>query len=293
MRQINLLVADNDEDFLRVSSEFLEEEGYKVLTAADPIQARQMLEHDKIDLAVLDLRLVNDSDKKDLSGLELARDVAPAVPKIILTSFSTEGIARQTLRPALDGLPPAVDLLPKQEGWDALATAIRRGLKLPRRFAEGIDDLSGQLRTDYEDARHQVKINFWVSLGVAIGGTVILFVGIGLGFSQQLATGILGTIAGLVIDIVSVLFFRREKEAIARMDEYHAELLDTRQFKTLLDACDELMTPKCQTAMREKVIEAAIDRWLWFGKSLSLKPQPMPANTFLTREDQTEEVKVE
>jgi CheY-like chemotaxis protein len=122
-----VLFADNDPDFLDTRAEFLEQAGYRVRKAYTLEQARQLLETAHIHLAILDIRMENDDDEKDISGLTLARDPAfRPVPKIILTGFPTYEAVRQALGPALDGLPPAVDFLAKQEGPEVLIQAVER-----------------------------------------------------------------------------------------------------------------------------------------------------------------------
>ena len=74
MTLITILMADNDSDFLNVRAEYLEQNGYRVLRAATPEQARRLLSEEHLHLAVLDVRLVDDDDEKDASGLLLAED---------------------------------------------------------------------------------------------------------------------------------------------------------------------------------------------------------------------------
>lgn len=128
MPKATILFADNDPDFLQTRSEFLKQEGYRVVPAANPTEARRELEAGGIDLAILDIRLVNDDDDRDTSGLTLAREVARTVPKIILTGFPSYDYVREALRPQLDGLPAAVNFVAKQEGPEALLRAVRKAL---------------------------------------------------------------------------------------------------------------------------------------------------------------------
>ncbi len=122
-----ILFADNTPDFLDTRAEFLEQAGYQVLKARTPEEARNLLREAYCHLAVLDIRLENDDDDKDVSGLILAKDPDfQPIPKIILTSFPTHQAAREAMRPIPDGLPPAVDFLDKEEGPEALIQAIER-----------------------------------------------------------------------------------------------------------------------------------------------------------------------
>jgi predicted nucleotide-binding protein len=127
MEKSTILFADNNPDFLSTCKEFLENAGYRVVTAANPTQARQVLKEKHIDLAILDLRLQNDNDGRDESGLWLAKEVVSFVPKIILTGFPATESARAALRPDM-GLSVAVDYLGKDEGPDALLNAVRKAL---------------------------------------------------------------------------------------------------------------------------------------------------------------------
>ena len=129
MKTVTILFADNAPGFLKVRSEFLEAAGYRVAVANNPHEARQLLEGGGIDLAVLDIRLVNDDDEKDLSGLTLAKETAPGIPKIILTDYPSMETVREALRPQVGGLPAAVEFVSKLEGVDVLIQAIDRAIK--------------------------------------------------------------------------------------------------------------------------------------------------------------------
>ena len=131
MMQPIILFADNDPDFLKTRSEFLEQAGYQVIPATQPAEAKRVIEQGQVDLAVLDLRLINDDDEKDLSGLNVAKESQPSIPKIVLTRFPTGKAVRKILGSTLNNLPPAVDFIAKQEGPQALLTAIRKAL-VPR-----------------------------------------------------------------------------------------------------------------------------------------------------------------
>lgn len=189
MIKAKILFADNDPDFLKTRSEFLEQHGYQVIPAAEPVEAKRIIEQGRVDLAILDLRLINDNDNKDFSGLSVAKESFSSVPKIILTKFPTVKAVRETLGATLDGLSPGVDFVAKQEGPQALLTAVRKALKLSTRFQDKIDNLSDQIRTDYEDARQQAKVNFWASLGVAVIGIVIIIAGMALAMAEIVQVG--------------------------------------------------------------------------------------------------------
>lgn len=127
MQKRRLLFADNDPDFLDTRAEFLEIAGYAVLKARSPEQVRQLLADAYIHIAILDIRLVDDDDEQDTSGLSLAKDPAfTLIPKIILTGFPTYRAVREVLGPVVDGMPAAVNFLAKEEGPDVMIQAIEQ-----------------------------------------------------------------------------------------------------------------------------------------------------------------------
>ena len=132
MTQATILFADNDRDFLDTRSEFLEAEGYTVLKAYCLEEARDILDHRQVQLAILDIRLTDDADAGDISGLELAQEAAyNSLPKIMLTGFPNVEAVRIALRPVVNQLPPAVDYISKKgekgrSGADVLIEAVKQ-----------------------------------------------------------------------------------------------------------------------------------------------------------------------
>ncbi len=130
MLNATVLLADNDPDFVRARAELLEQRGIRVVAAANPFQARELLDKGGIDLAVLDIRLIDDDDEKDLSGLLLAKEACQSIPKIFLTRFPSVEYVRSALRTQIDGSPLAVGFVDKAEDPEALVEAILNALGL-------------------------------------------------------------------------------------------------------------------------------------------------------------------
>jgi predicted nucleotide-binding protein len=126
MFQPTILIAENKEEFRTEVVDFLTRHGFSVLEATNPKDARDLLDAGKADIAVIDVRLINDADPADESGLKLAVDAAHQVPKIILTAFPTPAKVRTAMRRINGQLPAATDFLDKAEGLDALLAAIRK-----------------------------------------------------------------------------------------------------------------------------------------------------------------------
>ncbi len=149
MTKGQILLADNEPDFLSTRAEYLERHNYTVFTAASPQEVREHLTNHYIHVAILDIRLVNDDDERDKSGLMLAQDrtFAP-IPKIIFTDFPTYQNVREALSPTSSGLSPADRFVAKKEGPTAMLSAVD-------------DIMEDQLNINHElDIRFGEKLSF-------------------------------------------------------------------------------------------------------------------------------------
>ena len=125
-----VIFIDNDLDFLETRVEVLEDEGYEVYQAGSLQEAEALLERSWVHVAIIDVRLRSDTDDKDTSGITLAKKNAfRPIPKIILTRYPTYRDVREALGPALDGLPPAVAFIAKQEGIDVMFDAVEKAFE--------------------------------------------------------------------------------------------------------------------------------------------------------------------
>ncbi|MBM4256656.1 MAG: hypothetical protein FJ147_12265 [Deltaproteobacteria bacterium] len=84
---------------------------------------KQLLGGYKVDLLITDIRLENDDDEKDVSGLTLAKAFPLSIPKIILTGFPSVNLVREAFRDSA-----AVDFVAKSEGDEELLKAIHSSL---------------------------------------------------------------------------------------------------------------------------------------------------------------------
>lgn len=122
-----ILLADNFPEFLATRAEYLEQAGYRVVKAGSPEEARQAINSLNIHLAILDVRLLNDDDARDESGLDMARDPALRfLPSIIMTGFPYVDGVREALRPFESS---AVDYLAKGEGPQVMVDAVNRAFE--------------------------------------------------------------------------------------------------------------------------------------------------------------------
>lgn len=244
MAKATILLIDNDLDFLITRREFLEKEGYKVVAASSPEEANASLKGEKVDLAIVDIRLFNDDDEKDNSGLELAKELRRFFPVIILTGYPSSEYMRQALASQIDGTRVAYDFLAKVDGPMALLSAIQKTLEINRqpRIKRGGDTLeaelksstkkvvrlsvSEQMRKDYETARLIARRISLVRLGLVISGAVVLFVGIIALIMGYTDVGIITAIGGIITGTLGGLNTKLlSNDANRRWEQFHKELM--------------------------------------------------------------------
>lgn len=90
MYRPTILLVDNDQDHLASWRDRLTQEGYQVLSAENTTDAKMLLASQLIHLAILDVRLKDDKDSKDRSGLEFNAEIDPLVARVIFTGHPPE-----------------------------------------------------------------------------------------------------------------------------------------------------------------------------------------------------------
>ncbi len=122
---LRILLVDNDVEFLQTRAALLRRAEFGVLEVGSVAEARRILDEQWVHISILDMRLEDDHDIDDISGIELARDARyQMIPKIIVTGYPSWEAARAALGSRLDGPPPADEFLAKKEGFEALVDAI-------------------------------------------------------------------------------------------------------------------------------------------------------------------------
>ena len=274
-----ILLVDNSPGFRDSVRDFLEHHGYRVITASDPVSAKAMMESELPLLAVIDVRLVDDTDDKDVSGLTLAKQTDPSIPKIILTGFPTYQAVREALGPSLDGLSAAVGFVAKDEGLRKLLAAIRlAGVRLNSRFEANLlkglkvralvalsnrmdeigatesarriqESADSTLRELVKSRDRENKSALQRRLIGMIGITTVFWL-IAAAFVAILFDAVKPTLlslaAGSVAGAIAVLFFRRENEARRRVCELDEELREVESQRGLIDDILELRSPSRQ-----------------------------------------------
>lgn len=85
MKEINILVLDDEKVFRKEIKEFLDGEGFSVLTAERPSEAFSILSENQIDIVILDLRL------PEMDGLQVLTKVKEEYPDIEVIMITGHG----------------------------------------------------------------------------------------------------------------------------------------------------------------------------------------------------------
>ncbi len=291
MKRKKILFVDNRADFLRTRTPLLKEAGYDVTPVSTIEEAREALRSQKFDLAILDLRLERENDPEDISGLRLAQEMTPWMPKIILSSFPNAEAVREALKIGPEGIPAAVDFVNKADGIEALKQSIRRALGLDLAWLRSVHSTDEDLERDYREAQGQARLMFVLSM-IFIGlGTLFLFSSLTIVVSllsrtQADATwmtplaGLLTAIGGVIAQTAGVLFFSRVDKANKRIEHYHDERLSGQRFEILLNACEDLGDHSEMS--RVHVVQAAAASWM--GPHTENDEKVVRAKPILTKE---------
>ena len=92
--------------------------------------AEKQLSENRIHIAIFDIRMIDDDDPEDISGLLMAqKEEYKTLPKIMLTAYPDLEYVRDTLRTNKNEYQPAVDFLSKDEGPQALIQSVEKTFK--------------------------------------------------------------------------------------------------------------------------------------------------------------------
>jgi hypothetical protein len=240
--------------------------------------------------------MVNDEDPDDWSGIEIARDTAPDVPKIVLTAYPGVRAVREALSPALRDVPPAVAFLSKKQGLPSVLEAIRVALdpgiaasrmrllaamESPNVLALseaterlGVDDSMERIRSLLEVERADlsvsreaaerrasqqslyVNIAAWIAVGLIVVALVLLARGEMAGTTASLA-------ATLAVSAVKRLFEGRAREAQKAAQDGLRRVVRLNWVHQMIEIAGQLDGPR-----RGNGLERILDFMLSDGKDL-------------------------
>ena len=139
MSDARILVVDDEADMVDNLVRILRREGYRCLSATDGKKALELLETERPDLLLTDLKMPG-LDGMDL--LRAAHDADPALPVIMITAFASIESAVAAVKEG------AFDYLPKNFSVDQLRVSVERALRQRHLQVEN-RNLREQLQTTF------------------------------------------------------------------------------------------------------------------------------------------------
>jgi predicted nucleotide-binding protein len=140
MGATKVLLADKDQELRQRWANLLRTHGFVVQEVTSFSEAREICRKRPPDLAVIDLHL---SEGEGHSPLLAGRAIDYSVQTIITVACPTMDVVREAFRRKTGSPPPAVDVIGKDEGDEAVLAAVRRALT-PRVFVAHGHDLGAK-----------------------------------------------------------------------------------------------------------------------------------------------------
>jgi CheY-like chemotaxis protein len=265
----SILVADNDDKWLDDLCKIIGGKGYGVIRATNPTDAMAVIGSHSADVAVLDLKLKDDSEY-DISGFNVARDSDRMVPKIIVSGYKNQREFSKDYPNAfqigIDAFPVIVDFVEKGDIISKLIPSIENALRIKDTWTLSTQSkISTQLKKDHERARWEAIIHYWITLLISIGFAVIIF--LGAHELHKASTGsplplILIVVGVLVAEVTNYLFSRKLEFLYHRVERYHEELLQTDRFGQLLSMSYSIKDERLREQFKLQLFDAATSQWL-------------------------------
>ena len=135
-KKIQILLVDDERDFLEPITVWLEAKGYDVITANNGEQALKVLESKQPDIVFLDIRMpVLDG----IGTLTRIRETNKELPVIMLTAYGEEKTLSQARHLGVSGFFPK-----RGEDFARLTTIIETTLRTHKNLRKGKEGQSGE-----------------------------------------------------------------------------------------------------------------------------------------------------
>jgi putative two-component system response regulator len=166
----NILVADDDEANRELLSALLSAEGYKVVSAADGQQARQAVDSDSIDLALLDVVMPRPTGFELCQAMK-SKPETRLIPVVLLTSLNSDADRIQGITCGAD------DFLNKPVNKQELLARVHSLVRM-KQFTDELDNaetvlfslaLSIEAKDPYTEGHCDRLSKYSVALGEKLG----------------------------------------------------------------------------------------------------------------------------
>ena len=132
----HILIADDEETFLRSTADLLRREGYLCECVTNADDGLKQLQKEKYDLLISDIKMPGNPD---LQFIQRLPEIAPGLPAILVTGYPSKNSAIQAVR------LPVVAYMIKPIDFDELLMHVRAGLGKSR-LRQAVTQSTGRLR---------------------------------------------------------------------------------------------------------------------------------------------------
>ncbi len=139
-----ILLVDDEQDHLVITSRFLETQGFSCHCADRGWEALRILEEQKVDLILLDLHMPG-MDGYCLAENILTRDNLKSIPIVAFSCYDLTRFKQRAMRAGM------ADFVPKPVDRERLLATIRDQLQLRRRLSQ-MSEVESDLHTEPEAA---------------------------------------------------------------------------------------------------------------------------------------------
>ena len=283
--KLHILIADNKYEMRKGCAEAMDTARFMLHFAETPTEARRVLDQGGIDVAVIDIRLIDDDDEGDTSGLDLTYDERyAALPKIIFTVIDEKEVSSSELfRPYGGALPPNARLMRKHRVAEELSDAATDISQRSRRVdipstaeavAEAVQDVAGRypalreareatekaIDSYYARVQRKAEIAFWVAIAIALAGFVLTAVAVVLIVRHNYVAASAAGVAGAIQASVGSWLAWSNETGRTFHDTYLLSTLSQYRFEASVRACD-LLPEQQRLATLEAVIRRANEHW--------------------------------
>ncbi len=263
-----LLWVEDEDSFRESYRSHLEKAGFTLIEVKTPEEALEKLSDSElyVDMALIDMRLKDNDNKRDFSGLKLASNFdLRHIPKIVLTGHPVRlGDLRELTGFGQDDLPSVIAFVDKREGPEALIQAIRTGFTQWYRHQQWMWQLSGvkqQIDQDHATARKQVNFYQYAALSSAILGLGLIIFSVSEALKGNVSVSIAGFVSSVALEAPAVLFYSRLDKITELHYAYHRERWQIHWFQVLLSTCERLPHVR-EIACTQEMIKTVATIWL-------------------------------
>jgi len=110
----------------------------------------------------------------------------------------------------------------------------------PARASSIVDTNFDILEKYYNQTLAENRLLSRAAIGVALLGFFVILIGVGLAFAGYTSIGVVSSVAGLLAEAATVMFFNQLREQVRQVQDYHKKLISTQYLMTSIALTKEL-----------------------------------------------------